>query len=714
MPDIFLDVDVALTEVPVNVMPLIDDTDFKTRETAIVYNQAGMDLVWNFVTSAGVFTQTAVTPTTAGVYDWVNQGDGMYTIEIPASGGGSINNDTEGYGWFTGVCTGVLPWRGPILGFRAAGLNDLLTDSVYSTTRGLAGTALPAAAADAAGGLPISDAGGLDLDAKIGALTFTVANQVDANALAISGDTGAADNLESQYDGTGLTGDTYPSPQSQVGAIGAATGGGLIFEMVTDNVLGAIKGVTFVGVQTGGTYASTEAEDGVYHNITHSGNAIDIVYQVGVGGARRVTEYAFKGYLSSSNDVITVQMYDFVGAGWETRGTITGQGGTTNINQSIKALSKHTGTSGADIGISLIRFVCTAQTSPNFFVDELVASASTISQSVGYDGGQVWIDTVNGIAGTEAFVNGVADNPSLTLANAITIAASVRLNQFHVSNDSSITFAESHVSEVWDGHGWTLALGGQDISQAHIYHANDVSGTGTTPTGEVHILDSHIASSVACTLGQAHITNCLLGAGGLVLSQAADYNIDNSRSGIAGATAPTIDMGAAVGATNLAVRDWRGGLTLNNLAAGDVVSLDGIFGTITLNGADANIEIRGIAKSVVNNLTGSPTVNDSSVKATELGATLALILADTNELQTDDVPGLIAALNDPTTAEIVTAMQADGTDLHIIVEALVNKMVITEASGNTEMFNDSDVSQGTVTAAFTSDGTYTTRKRMVI
>jgi hypothetical protein len=34
----------------------------------------------------------------------------------------------------------------------------------YSATRGLAGTALPAAAADTAGGLPISDAGGLDMD----------------------------------------------------------------------------------------------------------------------------------------------------------------------------------------------------------------------------------------------------------------------------------------------------------------------------------------------------------------------------------------------------------------------------------------------------------------------------------------------------------------------------------------------------------------------
>jgi hypothetical protein len=42
-------------------------------------------------------------------------------------------------------------------------------------------TALPNAAADAAGGLPISDAGGLDLDAKVGALTYTVANVVDVN-----------------------------------------------------------------------------------------------------------------------------------------------------------------------------------------------------------------------------------------------------------------------------------------------------------------------------------------------------------------------------------------------------------------------------------------------------------------------------------------------------------------------------------------------------
>lgn len=153
MADLWMDVDVALAEVPVNLLPLIDDGDFKTRETSVAYDAAGMDLVWNFVTCAGAFTQTAVTPTTGGTYDWTNQGDGMYTIEIPASGGASINNDTEGFGWFTGIASGVLAWRGPVIGFRAAGLNDLLIESAFSTTRGLAGTALPAVAAESAGGL---------------------------------------------------------------------------------------------------------------------------------------------------------------------------------------------------------------------------------------------------------------------------------------------------------------------------------------------------------------------------------------------------------------------------------------------------------------------------------------------------------------------------------------------------------------------------------
>jgi hypothetical protein len=123
----WLDVDTAIT-VFVNTGQLIDDTDFKTIEEAIAYDAAGMDLNWNFETTAGVITQINVTPTTGGDYDWTHVGNGIYKIEIPASGGVSANNDTEGFGYFSGFITGVLPFRGPTYGFRAAALNNALID----------------------------------------------------------------------------------------------------------------------------------------------------------------------------------------------------------------------------------------------------------------------------------------------------------------------------------------------------------------------------------------------------------------------------------------------------------------------------------------------------------------------------------------------------------------------------------------------------------
>ena len=92
MPDIWMDVDTALAEVPVNIFPLVDDTDFKTIEGAVAYNAAGLSLRWHFVTCAGAYTVTSVTPTSGGDYDWTDHGDsGIYTIEIPASGGGNLD-----------------------------------------------------------------------------------------------------------------------------------------------------------------------------------------------------------------------------------------------------------------------------------------------------------------------------------------------------------------------------------------------------------------------------------------------------------------------------------------------------------------------------------------------------------------------------------------------------------------------------------------------
>jgi hypothetical protein len=231
VPDLWIDVDTAV-KVPVNVLPLLDDTDFKSIETAVAYNATGLALTWNFVTCAGVVSGTAVTPTdTGGNYDWSEPiaDKGMYQIEIPASGGASINNDTEGVGWFTGVATGVLPWRGPTIGFRRAALNDLFIDG------GTASTNLE------------------DFFDGTGYAGGTAKLTVDVTA--ISGDSTAADNLEAACDGnTYNVGGGAVVAASVTGAVGSVTGN------VGGNVAGSVASVTGnVGGNVTGSVGSVAA-----------------------------------------------------------------------------------------------------------------------------------------------------------------------------------------------------------------------------------------------------------------------------------------------------------------------------------------------------------------------------------------------------------------------------------------------------------------------
>lgn len=136
------------------------------------------------------------------------------------------------------------------------------------------------------------------------------------------------------------------------------------------------------------------------------------------------------------------------------------------------------------------------------------------------------------------------------------------------------------------------------------------------------------------------------------------------------------------------------------------------------------MEVNGTAQTA-NDMSGD--INDILTDTAEIGSAVgasisadiaaikaetALIVADTNELQTDDIPGKIDAL--PTAAEIKTAMEADGGDLSSLMEALVNKAIWTEANGQLEMHNDAGVSQGTIAAQISTDGTFTIRKRAFI
>lgn len=96
------------TAVVVTVGPLIDDTDFKTLETAIAYNAAGMSV--DLIQSSGAATtKTDLTLTTGSTQDWTHVGNGVYEIEIT-----SLQNGTEGNLQVVGVADGVLPFFSPV------------------------------------------------------------------------------------------------------------------------------------------------------------------------------------------------------------------------------------------------------------------------------------------------------------------------------------------------------------------------------------------------------------------------------------------------------------------------------------------------------------------------------------------------------------------------------------------------------------------------
>lgn len=166
----------ANTAVDVLIGPFVDDTDGKTAETGLTISQADVLLSKN----GQALTQKS--DATAASHD----SSGYYNCELDAT-----DTNTEGTLVIAISESGALPVRHEFMvmaeaaydslyaakdtGFMDVNVKAVSEDTTaadnlesacdnYSATRGLAGTALPDAAADAAGGLPISDAGGLDVD----------------------------------------------------------------------------------------------------------------------------------------------------------------------------------------------------------------------------------------------------------------------------------------------------------------------------------------------------------------------------------------------------------------------------------------------------------------------------------------------------------------------------------------------------------------------
>lgn len=142
---------------------IVDSTD-GTPETGVVYNTSGIDL-WYRRPGAVHTSITEATQTEDGAHadgGFVHISDGYYRLDLPDAAVASGVDYVDVGGTVTGMV---------VIGGRIKLTSVDLGDSVRA---GL--TALPNAAADAAGGLAISDAGGLDLDALNSNVTAALAD----------------------------------------------------------------------------------------------------------------------------------------------------------------------------------------------------------------------------------------------------------------------------------------------------------------------------------------------------------------------------------------------------------------------------------------------------------------------------------------------------------------------------------------------------------
>ncbi len=232
------------------------------------------------------------------------------------------------------------------------------------------------------------------------------------------------------------------------------------------------------------------------------------------------------------------------------------------------------------------------------------------TQGGGYENGQVWVDTGNGVAGTQLYVNGTIDNPVNSIADAITIANGLNLVQFHFLPGSVITLGADMSNFELVGKEYTLALNGQNINGTFISGASAITGVGVSSTTPCTIEDSMVG---ATTLDQSILIRCGL-TGAITSGSAGDYFFNSCYSSVAGTGTPSFDFGVALLTTNLNVRHYSGGFEIQNMgqAVTDNMSLEG-DGQLVLNAncAGGTVAIRGNF-TVTDNAGGAVTLSDAA------------------------------------------------------------------------------------------------------
>lgn len=626
------------TNVTIDVGPLLrDNSDANPGDplTGLVYNSASLVCYYReggtgAVTQLTLATQTVTGAHTDGGFVELSSTNmpGMYRLDLSDT----IVSGTTNFATLT------------IAGFADLAshtVHIILTDvDLYDATRG-GMTALPNANADAAGGLPVSDAGGLDLDAlNTAAVRLTAARAqvlddwINAGRLDAILDTIAADVVN--LDGGTLITTAQVNTEVDTALADFFTSAAALVDLIWDEAISghlnagtsglymALAGAILQDTTITGTPTSTT------FNLT-AGSTIDDFYNdqlvyilsgTGVGQVRPISDY------TGSTRTITVD------EPWVT--TPAAAARVCILSSHIHPLSQIT----ADIDANSTQLAAiladTADIQPkigtltdlgggatladnNADMAGATFSTTTDSQEAIRDRGDTaWI--TGGGGGLTQSINPIlAVPPTIDLANTASVRIGIILTNTldDLPTTAEITPGTVTISrKAQGGTSWSAVVSAAAMSEqdGFVYYDEVFdSGTGYAVGDMIRIQFESV--SVTADANTYNIT----GATGVYVYS---YIIEPMR-GTDGANTTVPD---AAGTAPTAV-EIRQEVDSNSTQLAAIVADTNELQTDWANGGRLDLLIDAI-------------------------------LADTNELQTDDIPGLIAALNDLTSAQVQTAAAA--------------------------------------------------------
>lgn len=247
----------------------------------------------------------------------------------------------------------------------------------------------------------------------------------------------------------------------------------------------------------------------------------------------------------------------------------------------------------------------------------------------------VYIDTVNGVAGTDEGI-GTPTNPVNNVTDAHTIAINENLRRYVIVG-SSITLDQDHLGWAFQGSGNAIInCGGYDVSGSEFQRC-EVTGTMTAPSFQV-VIDEGKVNGITNFWGA--IGRSVFEGTTLLAPGNTTINACASNEAAAG-TRPIIDMGGA--AKDLSIRQWSGGLTLEDCIAGSSVTVDMVAGHLYLDSTciGGDIVVRGVGKITDN----STSTVDKDGLIEGIDARLVRMI-QTNRLETNPTTGVLTIYDD--------------------------------------------------------------------